>query len=67
MDGRRLQTSIEELIEWCKITKHEIDKREKEYKKKLIEDVKKALERGATKPSPCKKSWRGRFNSDKKD
>jgi len=39
-----------------------IEEEEKRYSEKLIRDIEEALERGATKPSPCKKSWRDRFN-----
>ena len=39
-----------------------IEEEEHRYKEKLLRDIKEALDRGATKPSPCKKSWRDRFN-----
>ncbi len=39
-----------------------IEEEERKYKEKLLRDIKEALDRGATKPSPCKKSWRDRFN-----
>ena len=55
--------SIEKLLGWCGRTEQEIEKSEKEYREKLLRDIKEALERGAIKPSPCKKSWRGRFGT----
>lgn len=59
--GKNIRLTTESLIEWCKRAEHEITRKEKEYREKLLEDVKEALNRGATKPSPCKKSWRNRF------
>ncbi|EDP74616.1 hypothetical protein [Hydrogenivirga sp. 128-5-R1-1] len=39
-----------------------IEEEDRKYKEKLLRDIKEALDRGATKPSPCKKSWRDRFS-----
>ena len=39
-----------------------IEEEERKYQEKFLRDVKAALERGATRPSPCKKSWRDRFD-----
>lgn len=61
MHRKKDRLTTDRLIEWCRRTEHEIARKEKEYKEKLLEDINKALERGATKPSPCKRSWRDRF------
>ncbi len=62
MNKKDFRLTVEKLIEWCQRTEQEIEKSEREYREKLLKDIKEALERGATKPSPCRKSWRDRFS-----
>ena len=44
-----------------------IEEEDRRYKEKLLRDIKEALDRGATKPSPCKKSWRDRFSKSSEE
>ncbi|EDP74693.1 hypothetical protein [Hydrogenivirga sp. 128-5-R1-1] len=43
--GKNIKLTTDRLIEWCKRTEHEIARKEKEYREKLL-FLEKALERG---------------------